>query len=288
LAKIYDALRQAGNAGAAKLPDEGHRSWESARDFRVVSVISNKGGVGKTTLAMNLSVYARALREDSPVLLFGFDDQTTLDRMFAIDPPDPGRDITAAFAEGSFRGVARLGQYGVDYVPSSRDIADVKRQIEDSSQLRRMLMHSDRKGLVVIDTKNDFEILTRAAIDASDLVVVVVKDQASLIEARRVFEHLAASGRPPEVARILLSLVDLRIKYRDDEDIDVLGYLVSEIRRAGYPLFETFVSRSPKVESLYTNPAGRAVSVLHGAAGSIVHRQLRGVTEEVLKALRLD
>jgi cellulose biosynthesis protein BcsQ len=208
--------------------------------------------------------------------------------MFAIDPPEPGHDMTAAFAEGSFRRVARLGQYGVDYVPSTRDIADLKRRIDDPSQLRRMLMHSDRKGLVVIDTKSDFEILTQSAIDASDLVAVVVKDQASLIEARRVFDRLAAAGRPPEVARVLLSLIDLRIKYQGGEGIDVLGHLVSEIRREGYPLFETFVSRSPKVESLYTNPDGRAVSVLHGAAGTLVHRQMRSVTEEVLKALRLD
>ena len=32
--------------------------------LRVIAVTSNTGGVGKTTLAVNLAVYARALRED--------------------------------------------------------------------------------------------------------------------------------------------------------------------------------------------------------------------------------
>jgi hypothetical protein len=100
-----------------------------------------------------------------------------------------------------------------------------------------------------------------------------------------VFDLLPDLNLPRDHARILLSLVDLRIKFRRGENHDVLGLLLSEIRRRGYPLLEAFVSRSPKVESLYTNPEGRAFSILHGARNSVVHRQMRHLAHDVLGVL---
>jgi cellulose biosynthesis protein BcsQ len=259
-------------------------AW-ARRRFRVVTVTSNKGGVGKTTLASNLAVYIRALREELAVSMLGFDDQTPLDRMFALYAGSAARyrrRLPRGLVHG--RGTARP-------VRRPRRALDPRHPRAEAShaypqQLPQMSLRTSGPGLVVIDTKSDFESLTQAAIAASDLVIVVVKDQASLIEARRVFELLAKQGRPPETARILLSLVDLRVKVRDGEDVDVMAHLVSEIRREGWPLFETFISRSPKIESLYTNPQGRALSVLHGAPQSRVHRQLHQVAEAVLRAVR--
>jgi hypothetical protein len=127
--------------------------------------------------------------------------------------------------------------------------------------------------------------LTRNAIAAADLTLVVVKDQASLLEAERVFELFHEWSRPLDRARIVLSLVDLRISFRGSEAEDVLNVLLTEIRQRGLPLFDTFVSRSPKVESLYTNPEGRALSILHGAPGTPVHRQMQRLAEDVLALL---
>src|SRR4030095_4967939 len=101
-----------------------------------------------------------------------------------------------------------------------------------------------------------------------DLVLVPVTDHASLLEADRVYAWLEAQGVPQERAKVLLSLIDLRVKYREGEQRDLLGLLLSEIRRRRLPLLQSYISRSPKVESLYSNPEGRAISVLHGANGS--------------------
>ncbi len=48
------------------------------RRQRVIAIANNKGGVGKTTLALNLAVYLRKMREGLPVLVVDLDDQDLL------------------------------------------------------------------------------------------------------------------------------------------------------------------------------------------------------------------
>jgi cellulose biosynthesis protein BcsQ len=251
----------------------------------VVAVASNKGGVGKTTLATNLPVYVRALHEDLPILVLGLDDQDLIERMFALDGSRPARTILEALRHRDLASAIRLGQYGVHYVPPSPGISDLAAALSDPFALRDLLVRTGWSGLVVIDTKSDFGTLTQNAIAASDLVLVPVSDRTSLDQAERIYTLVDAWQRPRERARIVLSLVDRRVKYRSGDQVDVLGLLLSEVHRRGYPLFESFVSRSPKIESLVTNPEGLVHSILHGADGSLIHRQLVHLAGDVLRVL---
>ena len=52
----------------------------------VITISSEKGGVGKTTLATNLAVFIKALNEDIPVSILSFDNHFTIDKMFTIRP----------------------------------------------------------------------------------------------------------------------------------------------------------------------------------------------------------
>ncbi len=263
---------------------------EGGRPYKVLTVTSNKGGVGKTTVATNLAVFLRALREDLPILLLGLDDQFMIDRMFQLDETPARRNVVTGFLEGSFASAVRFGEYGVHYVPSSPNLEGLKFEIRDTQRLRHALDASGWEGLVIVDTKSDLGILTRNAIAASDLVVVPVGDDPSLREAVKIFELLSAWGLPWSRAGVLLSMIDRRIKYRSGSagdllECDVLSLLVSEIRQRGYPLFESVLSRSPKIESLATNPIGRTLSICNHARGSMVHLQMRHLAEEVLKRL---
>ena len=216
---------------------------EQPRPFKVLTVTSNKGGVGKTTIACNLAVYIRALREDLPILILTLDDQLVLDRMFSMGDSKPGIDLLEAIRLGNLSSAIKNGQFGVRYVPASRDAGVLKSTTSDLFHLQRVLVQTDWHGLVIIDTKSDFEILTQNAILSSDLVMVAVKDYTSLTEAERVFELLRKMERSSDIARIVLSLMDLRVKFKDGP-ANVLELLVTEIRRRDYPLFESFISRS--------------------------------------------
>ncbi len=281
MSRIYQALRAVESFERVRRHDPG----SAARPFRVLTVTNNKGGVGKSTLATNLAVYFRALREDLPVLFLALDDQPLPDRMFGLDAAPPRETMATVLRRGRLDPAIRLGQYGVHYIPSSPEISELKKEITDPFHLKKVLRGFDWRGIVVIDTKSDTEILTQNAIAASDLALVVVADHASLLQAERIYALLGEWNLPPEHARVVLSMVDLRIKYAQGEARDILALLVSAIRSRGYPLFDSFISRSQKVESLYTNPEGRAYSILHGAEGSLVQRQMHHLADDVLRAL---
>jgi cellulose biosynthesis protein BcsQ len=250
----------------------------------VVAVSSNKGGVGKTTLAANLAVYARALREELPVLIVGLDDQRSLDRMFGLRPPQPGEpNLKHAWAERSLTSAIQLGEYGVHFVPSPPDVSLLKARAEDPRALTRILRQTEWQGLVLLDTKSDLEALTQNAWYAADRILVPVADRASLEEAGKIFRALERAGLGSERARVVFSLVDRRAR---DERGDGLLFdcLAAEVRRRGWPRYETAISRSPRVEGL--NSGGdKPRSILHCARGTAVHGEMQALCRELLRDL---
>jgi len=260
-------------------------SSSSAPGMRVVSVVNSKGGVGKTTLANNLAVYLRTIDSSLPVLVVGLDDQTGPDDMFALDDAAHEDTTYTALRRGSFETAIRPGRYGVYYVPSSPRVAELGRQVLDPLLLRSALQRAVFQGLVILDTPSDFGTLTQSAIAASDLCIVPVADQASLDTAKGVFDLLAAMQRPRTQARVVLSMLDLRIKYQAAVCDDVLGLLLASARRLDYPLFQTFIARSPSVQALATNPRGKTLSILNEASRTSVYHQMGDLAEELLEVL---
>ena len=86
----------------------------------VVTISSEKGGVGKTTLATNLAIFLKALDEELPVSIFSFDNHFTVDKMFLIKG-HPAKGDVADLLWGTPGGeLLHTGQYGVNYIPSSK------------------------------------------------------------------------------------------------------------------------------------------------------------------------
>lgn len=241
----------------------------------VIAVASEKGGVGKTTIATNLAVYLKALREDLPVTIASFDNHFSVDQMFALVPPSD-RNVAALFEESTPTDLVRLGQYGVQYVASSRRLQLPHHPPE---WLRQKLDSMDLSGILILDTRPILDWYSEAALLAADLVIAPVKDRAALINTEALRQVLAAVGHN-ERLWLLPSLVDTRARL--NAEVRVHEFLSYAARERDYQVLNIIISKSPKVESLASGFSSSVRPVLTHARNTAVHPQFKQLAEFVL------
>lgn len=280
MSRIYDALKRAERSRRGHGLRTLFRSSQRG-DLQVLTIANNKGGVGKSTVSANLAYHLKRSQPERPVLLLSLDDQPVLDAIYGGHPA--AAPLSAALRQGDLGAALTPGRYGIEYIAADRAIPQLNRRGVEPGLVRRCLEESGRRGLAVIDTKSDFEGLTRSAIAAADLTLIPIKDHPSLQEAQRIFELFNEWGRPWERARLFLSLIDRRVRMRHGED--VLALLVGRIRVCGYPLLQSFFTRSPKVEALALDEDTMALPLAESAPGSMADHQLRALAGDVERVL---
>jgi chromosome partitioning protein len=246
----------------------------------IVTISSEKGGVGKTTLATNLAIYLKALHEDLTVTLLSFDNHFSVDQMFRIGKKSATGDVSKLFSGTNPDELIEIGEYGVQFIPSSNQLHTLRRGIDDPAVLARALAKSTLDGILIIDTRPDLDIITQNALFASDRVIVPVKDAPSMDNCRHIYDFFDSHGLSRRPLRVLPCLVDGRIHF-DGPFRDPYQLLKAYAINRGYRCLEGFIAKSPKVESLNTNPEGRIYPVLTHGRHTEVHVQMAHVARQV-------
>lgn len=189
--------------------------------MRVASVISTKGGVGKTTVAANLGGYLAdaGLR----VLLLDLDSQPTLSTYYSLPRPAP---------YGSFELIA-TNLLAADQIISATDIERLSliQSNDDEGRLSTLLLHApdgrlrlrnlvpafaDQFDILLIDTQGARSVVLEMVVLASDLAIApVTPDMLAARELRRGTLKLLSDLAPyqrlgvhPPPLRLLLNQVD--------------------------------------------------------------------------------
>ena len=238
----------------------------------VVVVAGATPQVGSSTIAGNLAVYLKALREELPVAILGFGGGTGLDEMFSLGDGAAGTPADL-FAADEPAALLRTGQFGVSYL-SSRGLPP---RVADPTRLRRILARDRRQGVVVIDAGNAVGELWRSALWAADLVLAPVGDHRTLPALTALRRTLADGGGCAEMLWLLPSRLDAAATAEPRADAQQLLRLAAAER--GCQVLEQQLDEDRRVQ---LTAAGPGRSVLTRLPGSAVHEQLRQLAAFVL------
>lgn len=212
---------------------------------RVLCIANQKGGVGKTTTAVNLS--AGLARSGAHVLLVDLDPQCNATSGLGCEPSERH----ALLSDGSLRqSCLATGDEGLSLLPGSRSFQDVDLLARGDPLQNAMLRHHLSFGMadydfVLIDCPPSFGALTQTALSASTEVLMPIQCEYFAMEGLTQMIHVIRDVMKDPASRlefggILLTMYDPSLELTREVDEEVRDFF-------GEIVFDTVIPRDSAV-----------------------------------------
>ena len=244
---------------------------------KVISIVNQKGGVGKTTTAVNLSTALVAINKK--VLLIDLDPQGNLSTGLGIEYKDREKSVYNLIMQKniSFENVIQETKVpSLFIVPSSINLSGIEFELANDNERNNKLSnkinnHTEKFDYIIIDCPPSLGVLTINSLVASGSIIVPLQCEfyalEGLAQLLKTIEAVQNNLNPNLILEgIVLTMYDSRNRLSEDVIHDAREHL-------GDKVFDTVIPRNVRLSEA---PSHGLPAILYDnkCSGSVAYIEL--------------